>query len=130
MEVMTPQSRQWYIARDGQEYGPISDAELANLHELGHVLATDLLWREGLPNWRSVLVLFPTWRLVVQQAAIKDQSRSRVGSAIDRAGYVAAKQVTTWRPALAKSLVALLCVMAIVAVYTHYPSLMEIIRPQ
>lgn len=123
------QDRQWYLARDGQQYGPIPDAELARLHELGHVLATDLLWREGFPKWRSAFVLLPTRNYSVQQVP-SEQSPSRVGLTDDRAGYVAAKQVTTWRPALAKSLVALLCVMAIVAVYMNYPSLMEIIRPR
>jgi hypothetical protein len=89
---------------------------LAKLHGLGQVLATDLLWHEGFTNWRSAVDLFPTRKPVAQ----KYQSRSRVH-------HAATKQVTTWRPALAKSLVALLCVMAIVAVYMHYPTLMEII---
>ena len=118
---MTPQSRQWYIARDGQEYGPVSDEELVKLHRLGQVLDTDLLWCEGFPNWRSAFDLFQARQPVARKVTIKDQPRSRV----DR---TAAMQVT-WRPALAKSLVALLCVMAIVAVYMHYPTLKEIILP-
>jgi hypothetical protein len=50
---------QWYLARDGQQFGPISDAELAKFIELGYLQPTDLLWREGFPDWRPALVVFP-----------------------------------------------------------------------
>jgi hypothetical protein len=50
---------QWYLARDGQQFGPISDAEMAKFVELGHLKPTDLLWREGFPDWRPALVVFP-----------------------------------------------------------------------
>jgi hypothetical protein len=127
---MPSQTRQWYLSRDGQQYGPISDAELTRLHELGHVLATDLLWRQGFPQWRTALVLFPTQKHkhAVRPIANTEQSNSHVGRANDRPGYVAAKPAATWRSALAKSLVAVLCALAILAVYMHYPSLVEFIR--
>ena len=50
---------QWYLAREGQQYGPLSDAELGKFVELGHLQPNDLLWREGFPDWRPALVLFP-----------------------------------------------------------------------
>jgi hypothetical protein len=50
---------QWYLARDGQQFGPISEAEMAKLVELGHLQPTDLLWCEGFPDWRPALVVFP-----------------------------------------------------------------------
>lgn len=50
---------QWYLAREGQQFGPISDVELAKFIELGHLQPTDLLWREGFPDWRPALVVFP-----------------------------------------------------------------------
>jgi hypothetical protein len=50
---------QWYLARDGQQYGPISEAEMAKFVELGHLQSTDLLWREGFPDWRPAMVVFP-----------------------------------------------------------------------
>ena len=50
---------QWYLARDGQQFGPISDAELGKFIELGHLQPTDLLWREGFPDWRPAPVVFP-----------------------------------------------------------------------
>jgi hypothetical protein len=50
---------QWYLARDGQQYGPLTDPELAKFVELGHLQPTDLLWREGFADWRPALVVFP-----------------------------------------------------------------------
>jgi len=50
---------QWYLARDGQQYGPLTELELATFIELGHLQPTDLLWREGFPDWRPAMVVFP-----------------------------------------------------------------------
>ena len=50
---------QWYLAREGQQYGPLSDAELGKFVELGHLQPNDLLWREGFADWRPALVVFP-----------------------------------------------------------------------
>jgi hypothetical protein len=50
---------QWYLARDGQQFGPISEAELTKFIELGHLQPNDLLWREGFPDWRPAMVVFP-----------------------------------------------------------------------
>jgi GYF domain 2 len=49
----------WYLAREGQQYGPLSDVELAKFIELGHLQPTDLLWRDGFPDWRPAMVVFP-----------------------------------------------------------------------
>jgi GYF domain 2 len=61
MTVMpAPSSQhQWYLARDGQQYGPLTDPELAKFVELGHLQPTDLLWREGFSDWRPALAVFP-----------------------------------------------------------------------
>lgn len=50
---------EWYLARDGQQFGPLSDAELKKFVELGHLRATDLLWRQGFPDWRPASSIFP-----------------------------------------------------------------------
>jgi GYF domain 2 len=57
--MSAPQSHQWYIARDGQQFGPLTEAELAKFIDLGHMQPTDLLWREGFTDWRPALVVFP-----------------------------------------------------------------------
>jgi hypothetical protein len=67
---------QWYLARDGQQYGPLSEPELARFIELGHLQPTDLLWRDGFPDWRPAMVVFPPQRPAPQPAAM-----SRSGTA-------------------------------------------------
>ena len=54
-----PSQTQWYLARDGRQFGPLSDAELAKFIDLGHLQPTDLLWRDGFADWRPALVVFP-----------------------------------------------------------------------
>ena len=56
---MSSQSNKWYLARDGKQHGPFSDADLANFAALEQLQASDLVWREGLSNWRSALTIFP-----------------------------------------------------------------------
>jgi GYF domain 2 len=59
IKIMTgsPALTPWYLARDGQQYGPISDAELAKLDELGYLKPSDLLWRPGFTDWRPAAVV-------------------------------------------------------------------------
>lgn len=54
-----PPQIEWYIARDGQQYGPLSDLEMRKFVELGHLRPTDLVWRQGFPDWRPAPVVFP-----------------------------------------------------------------------
>ena len=48
----------WYLARDGQQYGPLTDGEIKKFNDLGYLLATDLVWREGFPDWRPAGAVF------------------------------------------------------------------------
>jgi hypothetical protein len=47
-EGMPEEPVEWHLARDGQQYGPLSDAEMAKFWKLGHLQMTDLVWRTGL----------------------------------------------------------------------------------
>jgi len=54
---------EWYLAREGQQHGPVTDAELKKIIELGYLRPTDLVWRQGMAEWavaESVLDLRPT----------------------------------------------------------------------
>jgi hypothetical protein len=42
---------QWYYARNGQKYGPITSAQLTNLAKTGQLLPSDLIWKDGMPQW-------------------------------------------------------------------------------
>ncbi len=53
------QKIEWYLARDGQQHGPLTEAELNKFIELGHLRPTDLLWRAGFADWRVASDVFP-----------------------------------------------------------------------
>ena len=53
------QDIEWFLARDGQRHGPISDIELRKFIELGHLKPTDLVWRQGFSNWEQAGIVFP-----------------------------------------------------------------------
>src|SRR4029079_15720647 len=68
MDPMSPPvaQTQWYLARDGQQYGPLTEAELAKVSEMGHLQPTDLLWRDGFPDWRPAMIVFPPRKAPLQ----------------------------------------------------------------
>lgn len=56
---MTEQeASQWYIARDGKQTGPISDAEIKAIAQHGYFRAADLVWKPGFAEWRPALAVF------------------------------------------------------------------------
>jgi len=55
-------SSKWTYSRGGTDYGPVSSVELAELAKNGQLLPTDLLWRDGMSEWKpagSFSKLFP-----------------------------------------------------------------------
>lgn len=45
--------RQWYYALAGQKAGPIPEAELMRLRDVGVINSQTLVWTEGWPGWRA-----------------------------------------------------------------------------
>ena len=53
---------EWYVARDGQQYGPIAEAQLVELAKHLAISPDDLVWREGYADWKPAHDVFPsTW---------------------------------------------------------------------
>ena len=48
---------QWYYARNDQQFGPVSAAELKQLADGGKLSPDDLLWREGMDSWNTAINL-------------------------------------------------------------------------
>jgi hypothetical protein len=48
---------QWYFAKGGQQQGPLSIDELRSKIARGEVGSEDLVWREGMPEWRPAGVV-------------------------------------------------------------------------
>lgn len=52
----------WYFLRDGGQFGPMAWADLWRHGQSGELRPSDLVWRDGMPEWRvasSVPNLFP-----------------------------------------------------------------------
>ncbi len=49
----------WYIAREGQQHGPLSDAEMRLFVAGGHLRQNDLVWKPGFTDWRPAAEVFP-----------------------------------------------------------------------
>lgn len=50
---------QWYIAREGKQYGPLSDPEMGLFVKGGHLKPDDLVWRPGFTDWMPAYMAFP-----------------------------------------------------------------------
>lgn len=71
---------QWYLARDGKQHGPISEAELIQFMEQGHLQPNDLVWREGFADWRPAMLVFPlrgSEPAAARQAPLRRQPMAR-----------------------------------------------------
>lgn len=44
----------WYYSKNGMQLGPLSQEELASKATSGEVLASDLIWREGMTDWKPM----------------------------------------------------------------------------
>ena len=53
-----PAEASWYLSRDGQQHGPLSDRELTLFAEGGNFQPGDLLWTAGLDEWKPADSIF------------------------------------------------------------------------
>jgi hypothetical protein len=53
IEVTPMASDSWYYAAGGQQAGPVSTAQLQQMMAQGQVSAQDLVWREGMSDWKA-----------------------------------------------------------------------------
>jgi hypothetical protein len=44
-------SQEWYYAQNNQKRGPVSAGQLKQLADSGQLRPSDLVWKQGLPNW-------------------------------------------------------------------------------
>lgn len=50
----------WYYAKNGEQRGPVTDADFQTLYQTGTINAETLVWREGMANWQPYGELFPS----------------------------------------------------------------------
>jgi periplasmic protein TonB len=53
-----PDIANYYVHKDGVQYGPESEANLRALCEAGWLLRDDLVWQEGQPEWQDAGAIF------------------------------------------------------------------------
>lgn len=46
---------EWFYGKEGQQYGPIDEATLRARASTGEVGPHDLVWREGMENWKPLM---------------------------------------------------------------------------
>jgi hypothetical protein len=64
LEAMNEQEPvEWYFARGGHQYGPLTDPEMRKFIELGHLRTDDLVWHKGLADWTRADAVFGTTRV-------------------------------------------------------------------
>jgi len=51
---------EYYLHRDGQQWGPYDEATLRSMLAAQQVLPTDLIWNDQMPDWATVESVFPT----------------------------------------------------------------------
>lgn len=78
----------WYIARDGEVAGPISQAEFAEFLRRGHLLSSDHVWYDGLDDWLRGEDLLPRPESSAETPETPGHDRSLRGAAMTAAGVV------------------------------------------
>jgi len=68
---------QWYIAREGKQHGPLSDAEMRTFVAQGHLKPTDLIWRPGFADWRPAPAVFQFQQPEAPTAAPRPTTQGR-----------------------------------------------------
>jgi hypothetical protein len=51
MTSSLPNQPNWYYARNGHQAGPVSESEIPSLINSGVVVASTLVWHEGMTDW-------------------------------------------------------------------------------
>ncbi len=78
---------EWYLARDGQQHGPLSESEMRAFVEMGHLRAHDLVWHAGFTEWRPApdvfAILGPRTAPAPQAVPAAEKMAPAVSSAIN-----------------------------------------------
>ncbi|RBP47222.1 uncharacterized protein DUF4190 [Roseimicrobium gellanilyticum] len=49
---------QYHVGRDGQQFGQFTEEEIRQGLEGGRFLPSDLVWRDGMPQWKPLIEVF------------------------------------------------------------------------
>ena len=115
---------EWHYSKGGQQHGPISAADLNALAKSGELLPTDMIWKEGMAEWKpagSLKGLFPpTTAPAPKKAPPPLPTKSSVKSSGIDVVHPAVMEVarSTGRRILADRLLLLCCCLGISVLLT------------
>lgn len=99
---------QWHYNRGGKQAGPVSSDELKQLASTGQLLATDLVWKQGMPNWipaGNITSLFSHQTGVVDGSGDVDAEKNSPARTIEKATII---EYLTFRRMITPVLIQLL----------------------
>lgn len=50
--------KQFHVSRNGAKFGPYEETEAKKFYKIGNIAATDLVWCEGMAEWKSATEVF------------------------------------------------------------------------
>lgn len=86
---------QWYYAKNGVQLGPIGIDELKSKIASGEVGAGDMVWRDGMPDWRKASEV---QELAVVSAAPQPVSPPQGPSEVANSPYAAPRAPSGYNP--------------------------------
>lgn len=50
---------QWFYSKNGQQLGPVDEAQLRQMFAQGMLIPSELIWTEGMAQWEAASTVFP-----------------------------------------------------------------------
>lgn len=66
--------KEWYISRDQKKYGPYTAEEVIQLRQIGKCFESDLVWKQGLRQWKTLISTEEFSPLAMAERAQKEES--------------------------------------------------------
>lgn len=88
------ENSEWYISRNGKQVGPISRAQLDELHQSGKLAPNDDVWSASLGDWKPASTLFTFARSAAPPPPPR-RDLSTLGAADDSRAQPTSPVVTT-----------------------------------
>ena len=68
--------KDWFIARSDKKYGPYSVEEMIQLRQYGKAFETDLIWKKGLRNWKTLIQVEEFSTLAMSNLSLQSDTSS------------------------------------------------------
>lgn len=68
--------KDWFIARSDKKHGPYSVEEIIQLRQFGKAFETDLVWKKGLRNWKTLIQVEEFSPLAMSNLTLQSETSS------------------------------------------------------